>query len=138
MNRIRNTFCKLVPLTLFVLAACSSNSATVPTTPPPAPTGGWLTVQLTTPRSDDGAVQFSVTGPAIDSVKIVSYDGFATIDNGTANLIVTGQVGNGDIARVFVPDLSLTLQYQATVAAAAARGTYALQALDGYRAVLVR
>lgn len=83
-------------------------------------------------------MQFSVSGPAIDSVKIVSYDGFATINNGTANLIVTGRVGNGDVARVFVPDLSLTSQYQASVAAAAARGTYALQVLDGYRAVLVR
>jgi hypothetical protein len=138
MNRIHNSFCKLVPLALFALAACSSNSTTAPTATPPGPTGGWLTLQLTTPRTNDGAVQFSVTGPAIDSVKIVTYDGFATIDNGTANLIVTGQVGNGDIARVFVPDLSLTSQYQASVAAAAVRGTYALQALDGYRAVLVR
>ena len=138
MNPIQHTVCKLAPLALFALAACSSSSATTTTTPPPPPTGGWLTLQLSTPRTDDGAVQFSVSGPAIDSVKLVSYDGFATIDNGTANLIVTGQVGNGDIARVFVPDLSLTSQYRASIAAAAARGTYALQALDGYRVVLVR
>ena len=137
MHCIRRTFAKLVPLVLFALAACNSSSI-LPTTPPPAPTGGWLTLQLATPRTDDGAVQFSVSGPAIDSVKIVSYDGFATIDNGNANLIVTGQVGNGDVARIFVPDLSHTSQYQATVAAAAVRGTYVLQALDGYRAVLVR
>jgi hypothetical protein len=138
MSFRRNPVCSVFPLALFALAACSSGTATGPTTPPPAPTGGWLTLQLATPHSDDGAVQFSVSGPAIDSVKLVSYDGFATIDNGTANLIVTGQVGNGDIARVFVPDLSLTSQYQASVAAAAVRGTYALQSLDGYRVVLVR
>jgi hypothetical protein len=138
MSFRRNLVCSVFPLALFALAACSSGTATGPTTPPPAPTGGWLTLQLATPHSDDGAVQFSVSGPAIDSVKLVSYDGFATIDNGTANLIVTGQVGNGDIARVFVPDLSLTSQYQASVAAAAVRGTYALQSLDGYRVVLVR
>lgn len=138
MSFRRNLVCSVFPLALLALAACSSGTATGLTTPPPAPTGGWLTLQLATPHSDDGAVQFSVSGPAIDSVKLVSYDGFATIDNGTANLIVTGQVGNGDIARVFVPDLSLTSQYQASVAAAAVRGTYALQSLDGYRVVLVR
>lgn len=138
MNPIRNSFCRLAPLALFALAACGSSSATTPTAPPPPPTGGWLTLQLSSPHTDDGAVQFSVTGPAIDSVKLVSYDGFATIDNGTANLIVTGQVGNGDVARVFVPDLALTSQYRATVAAAAARGTYALQTLDNYRVVMVR
>jgi hypothetical protein len=138
MNPIRNTFGRLAPLALFALAACGSSSATSPTTPPPAPTGGWLTLQLSSPNGDDGAVQFSVSGPTIDSVKLVSYDGFATIDNGTANLIVTGQVGNGDVARIFVPDLALTSQYRVSVAAAAARGTYALQSLDGYRAVMVR
>ena len=137
MNCIRHTWCKLVPLVLFALAACNSSS-TLPTTPPPGPTSGWLTLQLSTPRTDDGAVQFSVSGPAIDSVKIISYDGFAAIENGSANLLVTGVVGSGDVARIYVPDLSHTSQYRATVAAAAARGTYALQVLDGYRAVLVR
>jgi hypothetical protein len=138
MNRLRNSWYPLAPLILFALVACSSNSATTPTTPPPGPSGGWLTLQLTTPRTDDGAVQFSISGPVIDSVRILSYDGFATIDSGIANLLVTGAIGNGDIARVFVPDLSQTSQYRATVAAVAARSTYALQALDGYRAVLVR
>ena len=137
MNRNRRMLCKLVPLGLLALAACSSQSATTPTTPPPASTGGWLTLQLATPRTDDGAVQFNVSGPAIDSVKVVDYDGFATINDGSADLLVTGAVCSGDVARIFVPDLSLTSQYRASVSAAA-RATYALQALDGYRAVLVR
>ena len=138
MIRLRNTLYKLVPLALFFFAACSSDTATAPNPPPPAPTGGWLTLQLTTPRTDDGAVQFSVSGPAIDSVTILGYDGFAAIDSGIANLLVTGSVLSGDVARIFVPDLSLTSQYHASVAAAAARSTYALQAIDTYRAVLVR
>jgi hypothetical protein len=138
MNPFRKSFATLAPIALFALAACSSDGLTSTTTPPPAPTGGWLTLQLSSPHTDDGAVQFSVSGAGIDSVKLVGYDGFATIDNGTANLLVTGQVGNGDVARVFVPDLSLTSRYRASVAAAAARGTYALQSLGGYRVVLVR
>ena len=138
MNHIRRGSLKLVPLAVLALTACGSQSPTAPTTPPPAPTGGWLTLQLSTPRSDDGAVQLSVVGPAIDSVKIVGYEGFATNDSRSADVVVTGAIGSGDVARIYVPDLSVTSQYQATIAAAAARGTYQLQSIDGYRVVLVR
>jgi hypothetical protein len=124
----------LLPLAL--LAACGASTPT--STDPTTPTSGWLTLQLTTPSTNDGAVQFAISGPAIDSVTIISYDGFAAASNGTVNLVVTGQIGNGDIARIHVADLSAALQYHATVAAAAARVTYALATLDGYRAVLVR
>jgi hypothetical protein len=126
----------LLPLAL--LAACGASSPTSTPTEPTPPTSGWLTLQLATPSSNDGAVQFAISGPAIDSVSIIGYDGFAAADHGTVNLVVTGQIGNGDIARIHVADLSATNQYHATVAAAAARVTYALTALDGYRAVLVR
>jgi hypothetical protein len=133
----RRTFAFLyLPALLLALTACSAEVAA--TTPPPAAKDGWLTLQLITPRTDDGAVQFNVTGPAIDSVSVVTYNGFATVNAGAANLVVTGQVGNGDVARVHVPDVSLAAAYHATVSAAAARQTYALQPLDGYRAVLVR
>lgn len=140
MPFLRSTSSFVLALALAAsLAACGSSTPTGATPPPPpGPTGGWLTLQLTTPSSNDGAVQFAITGPAIDSVSIIGYDGFSAADNGTMNLVVTGQVGNGDIARIHVPDLSLTVQYRATVAAAAARQTYALEAVDGYRAVLVR
>ena len=53
-----------------VLTACGANSGTGPSnnaTPAP-PTPGWLTVQLTTPYSNDGAVQLRVTGPSIDTI----------------------------------------------------------------------
>ena len=120
-----------------MLGACSSEVATVPTAPS-GPTGGWLTVQLTTPRSDDGAVQLSVSGPAIDSVKIVSYDGFESHTATQADLVATGNIVSGDMARIHVPDLSRTTEYHASVSAAAARDSYALQDLGGYRVVLVR
>ncbi|HEY3933833.1 MAG TPA: hypothetical protein VGL65_04380 [Gemmatimonadales bacterium] len=128
----------IAPVALCFAAACSSDAATGATTPPPTATGGWLTLQLVTPNFNDGAAQFSVRGPAIDSVKPVGYDGFATIESGTANLVVTGLIGNGNVAQVHVPDLTLASEYQASIDAAAARQTYVLQSLDGYRAVLVR
>ena len=126
--------------TLCLLAACGAGSPTGSTTPtpPPAPSSGWLTLQLTTPHGNDGAVQFLVTGPAIDTVTVTGYNNFVDAPGTVANIIVTGTVGGGTIGRIFVPDLSRAGEYQASVVAAAVRGTYELQDLTGYRALLVR
>jgi len=118
------------------VAACSPEAAI--TSPPPAPADGWLTVELTSPRSDDGAVQFQVTGPGLDSVVVTGLDGFAAVQNNVANLIVTGNVVSGSVARIHVQDLARTNEYRASVIAAAARVSFNLQDLTGYRAVLVR
>jgi hypothetical protein len=133
----------LVIASALILGACSSEATTattVPSTPtvPAGPTSGWLTVQLTTPRSDDGAVQLSIGGPQIDSVKLVTYDGFDTNSGTQVDLVATGDVTGGAIARIFVPDVSRASQYYASVSAAAARDSYALQVLDGYSATVVR
>ena len=132
---------RFVPaLTIAALAGCSSESATgssIPESIPPTP--GWLTVQLTTPNSDDGAVQLAVTGPAADSVIIVNYDGFAARAADVVNIVVDGQITSGEIARIHVPDTGLANQYQASVSAAAIRDTYQLQStILGYRATVVR
>jgi hypothetical protein len=125
------------------LAACGTNTptgtnSTSTSQTPAAPTGGWLTLQLTTPRSNDGAVQFVVSGPTIDSARVISYNGFATSTGSVANMVVTGQVASGTVGQIYVPDLSRTGEYQASVLAAAARDSYTLQDVSGYRAVLVR
>ncbi len=127
---------------MFGLAACGSQtptgtSSTPPSTNPAAPTSGWLTLQLITPRSDDGAVQFLVSGPGFDSVRVITYNGSAVVSGNNANVVVTGAVSGGTVAQLHVADLSLAGQYQAQVVAAAARTTYALQDLTGYRALLV-
>jgi hypothetical protein len=124
--------------TLFSLAACSSETAVTTPSVSDKPTGGWLTLQLTTPNTNDGAVQLSVTGPAIDSVALVGYDGFDTNDGMQADLVATGSIVSGDLARIYVPDLTKTGAYQVVVTAAAARDSYALQTLGGYRVVVVR
>jgi hypothetical protein len=133
----RNRTGVLLVVAACFLGACSSEGVTGPT-PTPTPIGGWLTVQLSTPNANDGAVQFSVSGPSIDSVKLVSYDGFDSNTGTQVDLVATGDIKNGDVARVYVPDLSRTAEYHVDVSAAAARDTWALQDLAGYRAVLVR
>ncbi len=130
----------LLAFAAMTTACASGSSPTLPVTPlPPAvPTAGWLTVQLDTPRADDGAVQFLVSGPGVDSIRVVGYDGYAAVINGEANLLVTGSVIGGTVAQVRVPDLARSSEYRASVVAAAARASYNLQDLTGYRALLVR
>ena len=125
----------------WVTTACAGGSSpTLPSnpTPPAAPTPGWLTVQLDTPRSDDGAVQFVVNGPGIDSARVVGYDGYSAVVTGEADLLVTGPIASGTVAQIRIPDLARTSEYRASVVAAAARSTYVLQDITGYRALLVR
>jgi hypothetical protein len=126
---------------LLLLGCAGGNSLTGSTNPPPSspvPTGGWLTLQLTTPRSDDGAVQLYISGPGIDSVRVQGYDGYASQSSTAGYLLVTGAITSGTIGQVYVPDLAHTTEYRATVTGAAARSTYALQDLTGYRVALVR
>ena len=139
-RRIASNHRSCVAAATLLLAACGAQGPTssTPVQPPVAAVSGWLTVQLTTPNSDDGAVQIAVSGQGVDSAKVLGYDGYSAVANANANLIVTGAVTSGSIARIFVRDLARTSSVQATVVAAAARSSYALQDLSGYRAVLVR
>lgn len=127
---------------LFASACAAGGAPTVPDTPPPPPvTGvsGWLTIQLTTPNSTDGAVQLAVSGPGADSVRAVSpYTGYGVITSGSGHVVVAGSIVAGAVARVWVRDVSKSGQVVASVSAAAARGTYALSNLSGYRATVVR
>ncbi len=130
-------------LVSLVAGACAAGgSPTVPDTPPPPPVtavSGWLTIQLTTPNATDGAVQLAVSGPGVDSVRAVApYAGYGVVSSGAGHVVVTGSVASGAIARVWVRDVSKSGQVAASVSAAAARGTYALSNLSGYRATVVR
>jgi hypothetical protein len=123
------------------LMACGGATPTGPDTPKPQPVGataGVLTLELTTPNTNDGAVQFAVSGPAIDSVRAVGYDGLTSELAGQAQVIVTGAVGAGTVARVYVHDIAKATEYRAWVVAAAVRSNYQLQDVANYRATLVR
>lgn len=122
------------------LVACGGSTPTgaSPTPPPYTVRAGVLTVELTTPNTNDGAIQFAVSGPAIDSVRAIGLDGTTALLDGQAQTIVTGPVGTGALAHVYVADVNRATEYRAWVVAAAARGTYQLQDLASYRVVLVR
>ncbi|MEO8479480.1 MAG: hypothetical protein ABI542_07580 [Gemmatimonadota bacterium] len=125
---------------LILLAACGASSPTGPGTSEQPATPGWLTVQLTTPFSDDGALQLRVSGPSIDSIAPeAAYDGFGTVSSGVADVVITGSVANGNVARFRVADVTRASQYMVSVVAAAQQTTYALRPNNAvYGAVIVR
>jgi hypothetical protein len=128
----------LAPL-LVLLAACGAGSSTGASGGNEPAVPGWLTVQLTTPYTDDGAVQLRITGPAVDSVVAeAAYDGFGMAANGAADLVMAGSISTGNVARIRVADINRATSYNVSVVAAAQAGTFALRNTAGYRAVVVR
>lgn len=122
---------------LVLLAACGGSSPTGSGGNDATP--GWLSVELTTPHSDDGAVQLRITGPGVDSVVAgTAYNGYGVTSGNFADLVLTGAIGTGRVARFRVADVSRASQYVATVTAAAQRGSYALRSTAGYRTAIVR
>ncbi len=121
---------------ILLLAACGGSPTGASDVQPGTP--GWLTVELTTPNSDDGAVQLHITGPSVDSVVAASpYNGFGQASGGTADVVLTGTIRTGTVARFRVGDISRSSQYRVSVTGAAQRGSYALRSTGGYRTAVV-
>jgi hypothetical protein len=115
MNR---RFGSLLLAGVSALIACSHDTI--------GPTAGTLTVNLTSPNSDDGAVLLTVSGGPIDSVASAGHQIYsARLDSNTLRLIVTGEVASGTIATIYLADMRLASSYSATVNQVAARGSYA-------------
>jgi hypothetical protein len=110
---------------LSTLVACSHDTN--------GPMAGTLTVNLASPNSDDGAVLFTVSGGPIDSVASPGHQIYsARLDSRTLRLIVTGDIGSGIIATIYVSDMRLASSYSATVNQVAARESYAQRDVASY------
>jgi len=116
----------MAAMVLVAILACHDDDKTV------APTGpGVLDVVLTTPNADDGAVLLTVDG-AVDSVQGAPYVIFSISSGTEARIVVTGDVGGGVIARLYVPDVGSADQYLAHLDEVAQRGTFALRSPTAY------
>ena len=134
---------RVMLLLLLLLAISCRDGLTDPSDQPnPTPSSavaGWVSIVLTTPNANDGAVQLSLAGPPIDSLELSGARGFATLANGGAQLLVTGEIRSGVVARMWVPNTRATASYLGTVQAAAARSTYQLQDVTtGYSVQVTR
>jgi hypothetical protein len=100
---------------------------------PSEPVSGTLQVDLTTPFTDDGALLFTVTGGRVDSVETL-YS--SRPDAVTLEVILTGDLRSGTIARMHIPDGRLAAQYSVKVIQAAARVSYAQRDPVAYELML--
>ena len=123
----------LRPLVLFLLAllatACGTGELTDPSKQPDADraTPGWLSLMLTTPNADDGAVQLTVAGSGIDSLRLSDGQGFVALSANGVKVLLTGTIRSGQVARLWVRDTRNAAGYGAAVDEAASKGTYALR-----------
>jgi hypothetical protein len=110
------------PLILILVAGASLNGCSGP---PLASESGSLEVTLSSPFPDDGALLFTVTGGRVDSVESLGYTVYSSRpEPNTLEVIVTGQLSSGTIARLYIANERLAPAYSARVIQAAARVSY--------------
>jgi len=119
---------------LFVSVACSDQ-------PTNAGSERTLTLRLTTPHPDDGALTFQLSGPVIDSVSAAngSLQLFTRrVDGATIVGAVVGPLADGAIVTLHVPDVGAAAGYTATVLEVADRADAVRASLAGYALNVIR
>lgn len=104
---------------------------------PPRVDPGLVDVVLETPNANDGAVLLQITGGPVTAVQAAGpqlRSGHPSVN--PLVVLVRGDLTNGVIARLELPDRNRLTSYAGQVTQVVARGTYAQRALDGYRVVL--
>jgi hypothetical protein len=98
------------------------------------PEPGLLTLTLNTPNADDGALLFKVVGGEVDSVVggAMIQDGSYTIQPSFTRIVVAGNIVDGVVARVAVPDINDVASYSVVMEQVAVRNTFAQRPLTGY------
>lgn len=101
------------------------------------PQAGSLTLQLSTPNNDDGAIQFRLTATAPNIINSASVlcTGCKLFQERVSDTeilgIVTGNVAAGDLLSISVSDVKTPTLYSGIVASVAARN-YSLRSATGY------
>ena len=95
---------------------------------------GLLTLTLNTPNADDGALLFKVVGGPVDSVAggVMVQDGSFTIQPSFTRIVVAGNIIDGVVAGVYVPDIHDAANYSVVMEQVAVRNTFAQRSLTGY------
>ncbi|MEP6572006.1 MAG: hypothetical protein ABJD11_04895 [Gemmatimonadota bacterium] len=124
--KIRGKLRILFGVAAFCCLACGSED-----TSGPAP--GALRVMLHTPNADDGALLLTVSGGPIDTVESAGFStSVARMSSTSFRVLIAGDIGNGNILTLQVPDRHAVTSYVATVTQAASRSTFLLQNPTGY------
>lgn len=136
MKRRRRIFATVTLLAaLGVGAACSDYPGGGPTQP------GTLTLRLTTPHDDDGAIMFELSGPPVDNATAAgaSLRLFTRrVDDATIRGAVLGTLANGAVVTLEVPDVDAVAEYAVRVLEVADRQDVLRDDLTGYVLVVTR
>ncbi|MEO5800972.1 MAG: hypothetical protein ABIZ70_03180 [Gemmatimonadales bacterium] len=125
------TWRRTLLLLSLVLAACGGDS-TAPTKP------GTLTLRLATPNSNDGALVVVVSGGVVTAVHPAgNLEVTRQVDGAGTHLLLVGDLAEGIIATIDVPDIAHASAYVAVVEQAADRTTFALLDPAAYRITIV-
>lgn len=94
---------------------------------------GTFTLTLSTPHVDDGAILFRVNG-VVDSVSggAMVQNGSYLIGTTTTQIVAAGNLTDGVVAKIWVPDVTVMGSYSITIEQAAKRTTFGQQTLSGY------
>jgi hypothetical protein len=133
MNRVRWSFTLVAALV--VGAACSNDSTGS------VAGAGTLTLRLTTPRSDDGALLFELSGPPIDTTVAANaaLQLFTRRTDGSTLIgAVVGTLGDGVIVTLQVPDVAAAARYSARLLEVADRQNVLRTSLSGYALSVTR
>ena len=121
---------------IFVMVAALSAGAACSDDPVGSvPRSGTVTLRLTTPHADDGAMMFAVSGPPIDSAVAIkaSLRLFTRrTSDSTVVGVVAGVVTNGDVVTLHVPNVAAAADYTARVVEVADRRNAVRGSLTGY------
>jgi len=111
-----------------VAAACSDE-------PTRSADAGTVTLRLTTPHTDDGAVLFEVTGPPVEGATPADASlQLFTRREGDSTLVgvVVGSISDGAVVELQVPDIDEAAGYTARVIEVADRQNALRASLTGY------
>ena len=126
-NHTRGFLMMALGLVLAATVACGSDSTT-------GPTAGTLTVSLTTPNADDGAILLTVSGPDMTQIAVEDtslYVRYAQ-DGTTVTAVLVGDLLGGPLVTFHVPDVDAASSYSATITQVADRSNVLRGSLTGY------
>ena len=105
------------------------------------PTAGTLTVSLTTPNADDGAIRFTLTGPFVTTPRAASADHLVFTRQRSPqelDVMVLGDLGSEAILILPVRDTHNAPDYQVTITQVATRTNALRTDLTGYSTRVLR
>ncbi len=117
----------LPPLALALVLAGGLLSACGGEVVPPGPTPGTLLVSLSGAGATDGAILIRVSGGSVSSVmSAVPYTASGAESTTGYRVVVTGDLHDGAVVHLQVPDVNAIAGYSAVVEQVADRNTFAL------------